>query len=162
MTPDFEVASGLVKLVRFGVAMESDLLSKLDGIVDKRASTRSEILRDLVRAELTREATDAGAWTVGTLTFVYDHHVRDLTERLTEIQHSLGDHVRSTLHVHLSRELCLEVVVLNGRSGELHLLADRILATRGVKQGKLELFTAPGPHEGHAHTHAHKHSHKGR
>ena len=139
--------------------MESDLLAKLDRIVTQRRSTRSEILRDLVRAEVTRETADAGAWAVGVLTFVYDHHVRDLTEKLTELQHGLGDHVRSTLHVHLSHELCLEVVVLDGRADELRDVADRILATRGVKQGKLELFTHidARKQEGHTHTHVHRH-----
>jgi len=145
--------------------MESDLLESLDRIVEVRSSTRSEILRDLVRAEITREASRSSTWAVGALTIVYDHHVRDLTEKLTELQHSLGDHVRSTMHVHLSEDLCLETIVLNGPANELSELADKILATRGVKQGGLEIFTdVPEPH-GHAHKHAHPHphgAHKGR
>jgi CopG family nickel-responsive transcriptional regulator len=148
-----------VKLVRFGVAMESDLLDALDRIVGVRNATRSEILRDLVRAEVTRESTRSGAWAVGTLTIVYDHHVRELTKRLTDLQHSLGEHIRSTMHVHLSDDLCLETIVMSGRADELRDLADKILATRGVKQGGLELFTdVPAP-KGHTHTHTHPHPH---
>ena len=78
-------------LVRFGVAMEAPLLRAFDALVKQRGSTRSEVLRDLVRAEVTRAQVAAGAPAVAALTVVYDHHVRDLTERLTELQHALGD-----------------------------------------------------------------------
>ena len=77
---------------------------------------------------------------VGALTLVYDHHVRELTERLTEIQHDLGEAVRSTMHVHLSHDLCLEVIVMRGSARVLQQVSDRILATKGVVQGGLELI----------------------
>jgi CopG family nickel-responsive transcriptional regulator len=129
--------------------MERSLLDELDGIVEARGATRSEILRDLVRAEVTRAKQDTTADAVATLTIVYDHHVRDLTERLTEIQHGLGGQVRSTMHVHLSADYCLEVLVMHGRANELRRVANQILATRGVKRGGLELITDI-PHD-HAH-----------
>jgi CopG family nickel-responsive transcriptional regulator len=142
-----------MELVRFGVAMERDLLEELDRIVEARGSTRSEILRDLARAEIDREGASVDADAVGTLTFVYDHHVRDLTERLTEIQHRLGARVRSSMHVHLSENHCLEVIVLHGHADELRKVANQILATRGVKRGGLELISGiPHDHDhvGHA------------
>ena len=83
------------ELVRFGVAMEQSLLSDLDAIVEARGVTRSELLRDLVRAEVVRARAPKGVPAVGTLTLVYDHHVRELTERLTEFQHKLGEQVRA-------------------------------------------------------------------
>ncbi len=142
-----------MELVRFGVAMERDLLGDLDRIVDARHSTRSEILRDLVRAEVDREKSTTNADAVATLTIVYDHHVRDLTEKLTELQHTLGSRVRSSMHVHLSEDFCLEVIVMDGYANELRDFAQKILATRGVKRGGLELITEI-PHD-HAHTHEH-------
>jgi len=126
-------------LVRFGVAMDRSLLSDFDAIAEARGVTRSEVLRDLVRAEVARTQIERGVPAVGTLTLVYDHHVRELTKRLTEFQHRLGDHVRSTLHVHLDAHRCLEVIVLRGRSDELKRVAERLLATRGVTHGGLEL-----------------------
>jgi len=146
-----------MKLVRFGVAMEGDLLEDLDRIVDARGSTRSEILRDLVRAEVARDNEATSTDAVGALTLVYDHHVRDLTERLTELQHQLGSRVRATMHVHLSSDFCLEVIVMHGFSGELRHVANQILATRGVKRGGLELITGV-PHD-HAHDHDHTNKH---
>lgn len=128
------------ELVRFGVAMEGGLLDELDSLVEARGGTRSEVLRDLVRTEVTRSRSRSRAQAVGTLTLVYDHHVRDLSERLTEMQHELGERVRSTLHVHLDAHNCLEVIVMFGRADELSDIADRALATKGVKQGGLELI----------------------
>ncbi len=137
--------------------MEGSLLGDLDAIVKDRGVTRSEVLRDLVRAEVVRSRVARGVSAVATLTLVYDHHVRELTERLTELQHKLGDQVRSTLHIHLDESRCLEVIVLQGRSDELQLFADRLLATRGVTHGGLEIV-ADEPHA-HPHDHAHDHEH---
>jgi CopG family nickel-responsive transcriptional regulator len=142
------------ELVRFGVAMERPLLERLDRIAEERGVTRSEILRDLVRAEVARAQVARGAPAVATLTLVYDHHVRELTERLTEFQHQLGDQVRSTLHVHLDEHRCLEVIILRGRSDELKRVADRLLATRGVTHGGIEIV-ADADADGHSHPREH-------
>jgi CopG family nickel-responsive transcriptional regulator len=141
------------ELVRFGVAMEQSLLDELDALVEARGVTRSEVLRDLVRAEVGRSRVSRGVPAVGALTLVYDHHVRELTEKLTEFQHQLGEKVRSTLHVHLDHDRCLEVIVLRGRSDELKRLSERLLATRGVTHGGLEIVAD----EGHEHSHPHEH-----
>ena len=125
-------------LVRFGVAMEKSLLTDFDHIVEGRGSTRSEAFRDLARAEVSKAKTSTDAESVASLTLVYDHHVRDLTDKLTEMQHELGERVRSTMHVHLDSDHCLEVIVLRGRAGELRAAADRILGTRGVSHGGIE------------------------
>jgi CopG family nickel-responsive transcriptional regulator len=152
------------RLVRFGVAVEASLLRDLDVLAAQRGCTRSELLRDMGRAEVGRAKVVTGVPAVGALTIVYDHHVRDLSEKLTELQHELGEDVRAAMHVHLSHDLCLEVVVLRGRSDRLTAIADRILALRGVKQGGIELIPAePGArhqHEHHHHDHAdHDHPH---
>jgi len=151
-------------LVRFGVAMDRPLLEHLDVIVADRGVTRSEILRDLVRAEVVRTQIARGVPAFAALTLVYDHHVRDLTEKLTDIQHELGERVRSTLHVHLDETRCLEVIILKGRSDELQRVAEKLLATRGVKHGGIEIVTETSGDPGHAHAHdphdhAHPHTH---
>jgi CopG family nickel-responsive transcriptional regulator len=150
------------ELVRFGVAMERDLLQHLDEIVEERGVTRSELLRDLVRAEVVRAKVSKGTPAVATLTLVYDHHVRELSEKLTEFQHQLGDQVRSTLHVHLDQRRCLEVIILRGQSDELKRVADRLLATRGVTHGGIEIVVdedEPAVEEGHHHHDPGRHSH---
>jgi CopG family nickel-responsive transcriptional regulator len=157
-------------LVRFGVSMDRALLEDLDALVEARGVGRSEVLRDLVRAEVVRSRVRRGVPAVATLTLVYDHHVRELTEKINAFQHGLGEKVRSTLHVHLDAHRCLEVVVLRGRSDHLQAAADRLLATRGVTHGSLEVVAdepRPGNHphdhdddheDEHEHEHAHPHA----
>ncbi len=151
-------------LSRFGVTMERMLLHQLDEVVRERGSTRSAVLSDLARAEVVRTLVQKPVQAVGTLTIVYDHHVRDVTERLTEMQHELGDKVHSTMHVHLDADRCLEVIVVRGRADALRAAADRLIATRGVLHGTLELFAEQRAENGRArgassHTHAEPHSH---
>jgi CopG family nickel-responsive transcriptional regulator len=145
-------------LVRFGVAIEADLLAELDMLVKERGGTRSEMFRDLARAAVGRASIAKGVEAVAALTIVYDHHVRDLSEKLTQLQHDLGDLVRSTMHVHLSHDYCLEVLVLRGRSDELASIAEQILATRGVKHGGIEIV--PGVFADPEHEHDHRHQRK--
>jgi CopG family transcriptional regulator, nickel-responsive regulator len=143
-----------VPLTRFGVAVETPLLHEFDALVRERGCTRSELFRDLARAQVVRAKVQKGVDAVASLTLVYDHHVRDLTEKLNEVQHELGDRVRATLHVHLSHDYCLEVIVMRGRSDELMAIADKILATRGVKHGGVEIIAGvSSPSEHAAQTH---------
>ncbi len=150
------------ELVRFGIAMEGSLLTAFDAVVKDRGGSRSEAFRDLARAEVTRAQIRHGGPAVGTLTIVYDHHVRELSDKLTEIQHDLGDQVRATMHIHLDHDRCLEVIILRGDADEIQTIADRIRGTRGVIHGGLELITEV-PHkptwkrESHPHGHAHSH-----
>ncbi len=139
-------------LVRFGVALEGSLLRDLDAVVAARGGTRSELFRDLARAEVGRHKVPKAVDAIATLTLVYDHHVRDLSEKLTELQHELGEQVRATMHVHISHHLCLEVIVIRGRSDRLQGIADRILALRGVKQGGIEIV-AGIDEDAHGHVH---------
>jgi len=143
-------------LVRFGVALEGSLLRDLDAVVRERGGTRSELLRDLARAEVGRAKVPKAVDAIATLTLVYDHHVRDLSEKLTDLQHELGEQVRATLHVHINHDLCLEVIVIRGRSDRLKFIADRLLALRGVKQGGIEIVAGLGePEDDHSHFHSH-------
>jgi CopG family nickel-responsive transcriptional regulator len=144
-------------LVRFGVAIDAPLLKEVDALAGERGCTRSELFRDLARAEIARAKVPRGVDSVAALTLVYDHHVRDLTDKLTALQHDLGDAVRAALHVHLSHELCMEVVVIRGKSDRLRTIADRMLGMRGVKHGGIELVAdvLGREHLGGAHGHPH-------
>ena len=155
MTPKTKPQS---ELVRFGVAIEDDLLRAFDAqIARKGYGNRSEAIRDLIRAGLVEETVVRGGDVTGALMLVYKHHVRELSEKLTEIQHELGGAVISTLHVHLDHDHCLEVIALRGPALALKEASDRILATRGVVHGKLALTSVPDGGKKHAPGHAHPH-----
>lgn len=141
--------------------MDSLLLKQFDEVVRERRSTRSAVLSDLARAEVVRSLVKQPVSAVGTLTIIYDHHVRDLSERLTEMQHELGEKVHSTMHIHLEHDRCLEVIILRGRADVLRAAADRLIATRGVLHGSLELFADARDEEvrsTHEPEHAHRHT----
>lgn len=152
-------------LKRFGVAIDAPLLVELDELAAQRQCTRSELFRDLARAEVGRAKVARGVDAVAALTIVYDHHVRDLSDRLTEIQHEMGEGVRAAMHVHLSHDHCLEVIVLRGRSDVLQDAANRISGMRGVKHGAIEIVSGVWDGEGHGHAHGpgvppHHHHHR--
>src|SRR3954468_916470 len=105
---------GMGELSRIGVAIDSDLLDKFDAHIAKRGYTnRSEAFRDLIRDELIETASERpDSHVFGTVTLVYNHHVRMLNERLTDLQHESFHNVLSTMHVHLDHDNCLEVLVM--------------------------------------------------
>lgn len=130
------------KLVRFGVSLDHHLLDNFDRLIaGKNYATRSEALRDLIRDNLVGQEWDENKDTVGTITLVYDHHVRDLTEKLTDIQHDYQRLILSAMHVHLDHDHCLEVLAVRGKGREIKKVADRLIATKGVKHGKLTMTT---------------------
>jgi CopG family nickel-responsive transcriptional regulator len=138
-------AVGTSELVRFGVAVERPLLEAFDQHLARRGyQNRSEALRDLVRAELARDAWDRGEQAIATISIIYDHHVRELTDRLVEIQHDYGDRVISTTHVHLDHDHCLEVVLAKGPANVLKRLADRLVGAKGVISGEVSSMSIVG------------------
>jgi CopG family nickel-responsive transcriptional regulator len=143
------------EVVRFGVAMDADLLAEFDDFVAERglATNRSEAVRDLVRGALTEALVeDPQAEVVGTVTMVFNHHASDLSERLDELQHKHFREIISKLHVHLDAHNCLEVIIIRGKSKEVRAMADALLGTKGVSHGELVITTA-GASDTHAHSH---------
>jgi len=133
----------VAELVRFGISMDSGLLERFDSLIERKGYVnRSEAIRDLVRGALVEDQWDRGdEQTVGTVTIVYDHHTRDLADKLTEHQHAHHDAIVSSLHVHLDDHNCLEVVVVRGDTEGVRRLADQMIGTKGVKHGKLVMTT---------------------
>lgn len=153
------------ELVRFGVSIEEDLLQQFDRQIEKKGyASRSEAIRDLIRDHMVEEEWAADEETVGTITIVYDHHTRDLSGNLTHLQHSFPGDIKSVLHIHLDHHNCLEVLVVQGKGQVLRTFADQLVATRGVKHGKLTMTTTgqtlPSRHGQHHHDDAHPHHHK--
>jgi CopG family nickel-responsive transcriptional regulator len=130
-------------LVRFGISIDGRLLGRFDELIERKGYVnRSEALRDLIRNTLVDDQWTRGdEEIVGTVTLVYDHHTRDLSDKLTEQQHSHHGSIVSALHVHLDAHHCLEVVVVRGKASAVRALADELIGTKGVKHGKLVTST---------------------
>lgn len=121
------------------MAIDGALLERFDDLISRRGYTnRSEAFRDLIRSDLVNDVAERpSSLIVGTITLLYDHHVRLLSEKLTSLQHEHHHSILSTLHVHLDHDHCLEVIVLRGKSGDVRKIADLLIAAKGVKHGKL-------------------------
>ena len=129
-------------IARFSVSIENELLQDFLKVAKKRGwGNRSEALRHLIRDTLVRDEWEADAEIVGTITLVYDHHKRELTEKLTRIQHDHVGAVLSATHIHLDHDNCLEMIAVRGPSSLVQRIADALIGTRGVKHGKLSAAT---------------------
>jgi CopG family nickel-responsive transcriptional regulator len=134
--------------IRFGISMDNELLDSFDRLIcNKGYNNRSEAIRDLIRAAIVEEKQESGnEEMIGTVTMVFDHHVRDLADKLTEHQHQHHQQVVSTLHVHLDAHNCLEELVLRGVASDIRKIADELLHEKGVKHGRLFMTTADAEH----------------
>jgi CopG family nickel-responsive transcriptional regulator len=126
-------------LERFGVSMDQELLGRFDDHIARRGyRTRSEAIRDLVRQDLVSRLWDhPEALVMGTVTILYEHHAHGLADALAGLQHQRHGLVICTTHVHVDAHNCLEVIVVQGASQQVRTLADRLIATKGVKHGQL-------------------------
>lgn len=124
---------------RVGVAFEPELLRKFDDMIKGMGyASRSEAVRDVVRKAIIESEINAEKGDVmGTITIIYDHRAGNVTDRLLRLQHHHQSEIISTTHIHASRRMCLEVIVVRGKAEDVKNLAGRLRATKGVKHGKL-------------------------
>jgi CopG family transcriptional regulator, nickel-responsive regulator len=128
------------KLLRFGVSLEDDLLERFDRLIkEKNYTNRSEAFRDMIRQELVRKQWQSGGEVAGAITLIYDHHQRELVNKLTNIQHDHGSVIISSQHTHLDHNNCLEIIAVKGDPKEVQKLADSLRSVRGVKHGTLSM-----------------------
>ena len=126
------------KLVRLSLSLEDTLLDKLSALVqDGGYENRSEYIRDLIRDEIARKQWSSGGEVIGTLTLIYNHHRRGLTEKLVDLQHHCHCRVLASTHVHLSHEICAEMIMMKGRGSEIEELANAMKRLKGVLKAEL-------------------------
>lgn len=140
---------------RFTISLDDKLAREFDDWAAERGyGNRSEAFRDIVRAEMDRQRLDADpkGHCVACLSYVYNHHERDLAERLMSLQHAHHDLTMSAMHAHLDHEHCIETLLLRGRVASVQRFADQVCAERGVHHGKLNLISVE-LHQAHRHDH---------
>lgn len=138
---------------RFTISLDESLARQFDELIAARGyGNRSEAVRDLIRAAIEgdRQRDPASGHCVANLSYVYNHHERELAERLTGMQHAHHDLTVAAMHSHLDHDNCLETVILKGTTAEVRQFADQMMAERGVRHGQLNLVTLEAEHH-HAH-----------
>lgn len=129
-------------IIRFGVSIDEDLLKNFDRLIAERGyAARSEALRDLIREALIQQKIELESETnaLGSLTLVYDHHARNLSQEMAELQHDFHQLILSVMHLHVSHDDCMEIIALRGAVSEIVKLANGLLSLKGIKNGKLFL-----------------------
>lgn len=153
---------------RVTISLESGLAEAFDSLCERLGyASRSEAMRDLIRARLAQETLASGAsrYCVAQIGYVYNHHDRQLAERIAAIQHEQHDLTVSSMHLHMDHDHCMEVAFLRGPTQRVRQFADRLVAETGVRHGSISLVPVEvdggqaHQHGGHGHPHPHPHPH---
>jgi len=141
-------------LERISVSLDQELVAQFEEFLQRRGyRNRSEAIRDLIRDKLEAEriAESSDGHCIGTLSYVFNHHERELARRLTNAHHHHHHVAVSTLHVHLDHDNCLEAVVVNGPTAQVREFADGIISQAGVRHGHLSLIPVAVEEKHHHH-----------
>jgi len=150
---------------RFTVSVEPSLAQEFDAFIKRKGySNRSEAVRDLIRGALAKEqlSPEQDGPCVGVLSYMYDHHERELSKRLTQTHHAHYNLTVTTLHMHLDHDMCVESVLLKGHASDVQAFAESVVARPGIRHGQLHripLEQAPDRAPGTTHSHHHEHGH---
>jgi CopG family transcriptional regulator, nickel-responsive regulator len=130
------------ELYRFGVSLEKDLIDDFDKYIEERNyKNRSEAIRDMIRAELVKKQWLCNNEVAGAITISYDHHKRELVNKLIDIQHDSQEIIISSQHIHIDHYNCLEIIAIKGKAKEVERLASLLKAQTGVKHVALSMST---------------------
>ena len=130
----------MARIARFGVSLEKELLARFDRLIAEKSYTnRSEALRDLIRQELVKRQWQKGGGIAGAIIIIYDHHKRELLNKVTDIQHDFQKLIISTQHIHLDHHNCLEIIAVKGNPKGAQRLTDNLKSIKGVKHTTLSM-----------------------
>lgn len=137
----------MVDLVRLSLSLPQPLLERVEALMHQQGYTnRSEFVRDMIRDVLvTHEWQSAQDEALGTVTLVYNHHIRQLSEKLVELQHDHYHSILAATHVHLDHNLCAEVILIRAPAVQIQKLADHLRQQKGVLHATLS-FSSTGAH----------------
>lgn len=128
------------EVTRLTFSIEEPLMKRLEGMIEKAGyQNRSEFIRDLIRARLVEEEWKADQEALGTITLIYDHETRNLSGKLTQVQHAHHDHVLATTHIHLDNHTCAEMIMVRGSAKVIEAMADRLRQEKGVYHATLSM-----------------------
>ncbi len=130
-------------VTRFGVSLEEELLGALDLYVkENKFPSRSQAIRHLIEKNLVEKKWQCNHIVAGAIVLMYDHHKKDVINKLTDVQHDFYDVILSSQHFHLNHNNCLEIIAVKGEAIRLTELADKLISIKGMLHGKLVMSQA--------------------
>ncbi len=129
------------ELSRIGVSLPENLLDKFDVIIkDRGYSSRSEGIRDAIRGYIRYYdwMSSIEGDRAATITLAYNHHQRGIEDTLNNIQHKYIDIIRSSVHIHMENDNCVEVIILQGEAGKIREIYENIVKNKGIQHVKLD------------------------
>lgn len=137
----------MAELVRVSFTIEQELNDRIEKYLKKSKRTnRSKFMCDVLRQELVnREWSESKAEVLGTLTLIYDHHIRGLNDKLTALQHDHVESIMAATHVHMDHHHCAEMIMMKGAPAKLRELAEQLGQLKGVLHATLSL-SSTGKH----------------
>jgi CopG family transcriptional regulator, nickel-responsive regulator len=131
------------ELARVSFSIEKPLLERLERMIKEgHYGNRSEFIRDMIRDRLVAEEWEKNEEALGTITILFDHHSRNLTEKLLDLQHDFDGTIMATTHVHLTHHLCAEMIMIRGQAIRIRALADALHQLKGVLHATLSMSSA--------------------
>lgn len=128
------------EVARLSFSIEKPLLERLERMLEEgHYGNRSEFIRDMIRDRLVAREWEKNEEALGTVTILFDHHSRNLTEKLIELQHDFEGTIMATTHVHLTHHLCAEMIMIRGRASQIRALADALHQLKGVLHATLSM-----------------------
>jgi CopG family transcriptional regulator, nickel-responsive regulator len=146
---------------RITISVDDSLAEQFEALIARHGyENRSEAFRDLVRGRLAQEQkiNSGSSHCIASLSYVYNHHERELASRLAALQHDHHDLCVSSMQVYLDHDDCLETIVLRGVYAQVSAFADSVIAQSGVRHGnvhvvQVELATPSMAQHRHQHFH---------
>lgn len=124
------------------LSLPEELLQELDAILgEERYASRSEVIRQALRTYISeyKEIDEIKGSIIATITVLYEK--KEKNEELFRLQHEFSDMIAAYLHSHLTKNSCLEVMVVKGSSKRLKSLIDGLKANKPVKQIRFSIMT---------------------
>jgi CopG family nickel-responsive transcriptional regulator len=131
-------------LIRLSVSLPARLAHEFDDTwQNMQYPNRSKAVHDALRNFISdnkwmRKETGE---LMGAIVLVYYLNKPRLVNKILEAQHMFGDIVSSTMHFHLTKDKCMEIIAVKGNAHQANNLTQMLMALKGVKQLKLAAFT---------------------
>ena len=133
-------------IARFSVSVEQEILKLVDNQVRSGAyPNRSDALRAMIRSQATSQALHSRGEVIGIVGVVYDHHKRNLVNRMLHVQHDTKAAILGSQHYHLDHHHCVEAILIRGNAAELQRFQKSIQRLRGIKHASLSVLS-PADH----------------